>query len=821
MQVRRRVFPAALTVITTAALAVATAPAARAFDEPQAKGFSGTAVDLTDIVRLAPDADGNQIAPLLQTGRTNQQAPALQLRLPIRTEAAPGKQYATWQAGDQLTVTLPAGVTFASAPRVTPSDLTDVNPATAVTPPAPAMTATLVADGGASVTLQKPNVTVTLSADRSAARLLITNSQWSAPAEASSASWLNLTQADFTYHDDAANTDTPIPAGAQPGYLLTLDQLALNVSPSATGTVTATVTGDASNGFYGTSDYATYPAQAPAACTVGAAGSTRMASYVGGTTTLGFLPLLAVGNKQPAGQVVNATADLQQLPAMVLTGRFAAKLAYQLSADVVASSAANAPSLGSVLFDFPSHSPAIDYMDVKVTATGVAAAGVALAPSAGQYGIPRTTQLTVTSAAAGAATVTIANLRIAGYVPTDQMGAQAIPAGTLIRVKVAAPSTSQLLSVNDASTSGCLTKPGDSTYSQVAGPEDTSSLVSSTDLTVAAKATRTAGLNRYDTAGRLAQQYAALPGGAQPRAVVIANGENRKGGFDALSANYLAGRVGAPILLTSADTLPDETALALRAMLNGVSAPVTLYVMGKADSVSDVVVSKLTQIARQATSATVTAKRVSGDNRYATSAAAASIGAVGTVSFAKGSPQYKTAILASGLVSADALAAGPLSFSLGVPVLLTGTGALPPEVVSVIKKQGIKQVFALGGADRVSASQFAELRALGVTVIKRIAGKNRYATSADLYSFAARSTTTAAASGGGLGWVTGSTVYVANGTTGFPDALAVGPLAGAQHAALVTSGPAKLDPAVATFTKGQGVPLTALGQPATLSDALL
>jgi putative cell wall-binding protein len=574
------------------------------------------------------------------------------------------------------------------------------------------------------------------------------------------------------------------------------------------GTVTAQVSGDASNGFYGTSDFATYPAQAPAACTVGAAGSTRLTSYVGGTTTLGFLPSKAISVSQPAGQVVGATLALQQLPPIAISGGFVSNVADQLTADVVVSGAV----AGSVLFDFPAHNPPIGYMDA-IVATAGAVKGVSLAPSAGQYSTTRTTALSLTAKQGGNGAVAIAGLRIAGYVPDGQSGAKAIPAGATIDVTVKGGAAA----VNDAATVGCLTKPGASAFSAVIQPSDV--FAAQASLAVAKSASRIGGLNRYDTAARLALDFAALPGVAKPQAVVIANGETAKGGFDALAANFLAGRKGAPILLTQAGTLPRETAQALRAVLDG-APQATLYVMGKADSVSEAVVTEMTAIAKSAVAGSVTVTRVAGNNRYATAALAAAGGTVGSVSFAQGSPSYKTAMLASGVVSADALAAGPLSFSAGLPVLLTGEASLPAEVIAYLKKAGVQQVFVLGGLDRVSANVLSQLRTIGVKVVKRIAGPNRFATSAELYDFAVAPASTAASAGGGLGWGSGSRAYVANGVTGFPDALAVGPLAGTETAVLVTASPTKLDPEVAALTKKASVAV-GLGQPATVPDAFV
>jgi hypothetical protein len=82
---------AASAVALAAARAVVTAPAASAFQEPQAAGFSGASVDLTDIVRLTPDAQGKQTAPQLTPGKNGQQAPNMQIRLPIKSEATASK----------------------------------------------------------------------------------------------------------------------------------------------------------------------------------------------------------------------------------------------------------------------------------------------------------------------------------------------------------------------------------------------------------------------------------------------------------------------------------------------------------------------------------------------------------------------------------------------------------------------------------------------------------------------------------------------------------------------------------------------------------
>ena len=869
----RRVTKAALAIATTAALVVttaivttavgiATAPAANAFQEPAAPGFQGAGPDLTDIVRAQPTTDapasatytttpaGTGPVPVLAYGTagqppTTQTAKSIQIQLPIKTEATdtkPGKQFATWQPGDELTVTLPQGITFAQAPHLATSALTDLADLATQATPTNTVAANLVADNGNAVTLNPPATSMTLSSDKSVAVIRFTNAQWNTTGttgDLNAAPWLNLKSAQFTTTETppatpaTPATTAPTATPTKPGYLLTLSGIKLNVStdaqPNQGGAVTAIVAGNATNGLYGKPGYSTYPAVAPAACTVGTVGGTRNVSYVGGATTIAFLPPLRMSTQQTT---LNATDELQQLPptaaAETTNTGWVQGGKYQITADVLD----KGTTIGTALFDFPTHSPAIPYLDATLgTTKGLTT--TPLAPVANQYGTARTTALTFTvtkTNPAATETAIATGLRIAGYVPTGQSAVAKLPESATVRISVTPDATTTpTTAVNDASTEGCLTRPGASQFS--ATPPPAAPVPASTTIAVAQTVNRVGGLNRYDTAARLALRLAAANPNTTITAIVIANGENAKGGFDALSANYLAGRVGgtagAPILLTEANSLPRETAQALRAILAGASGgsgPVTLYVMGKADSVSDSVVSSMTAIARSALggagAGAVSVVRVSGSDRYATSVQAAKAGTVSSVSFAAGSPAYKTAILASGVVNADALAAGPLSFGMGLPVLLTGEKALPDTVLGFVKTQKIQQVFVLGGVDRISVNVLAQLRAAGVAVVKRISGANRYATSADLYAFARRPGSTSAANGGGLGWGSGTLAYVANGVTGFPDALAVGPLAGSAAAPLLTNGPAVLDPNLKTFLatlRGAVTAVVGLGQPSTLA----
>lgn len=352
--------------------------------------------------------------------------------------------------------------------------------------------------------------------------------------------------------------------------------------------------------------------------------------------------------------------------------------------------------------------------------------------------------------------------------------------------------------VLDASLGPVVTTPSDNSGSGGSSGSDNSSGSSGSSGSNSSGSTtgtpsRIAGTNRNATAADIAAEYLAANGDAG-NAVVLANGTGGKLGIDALAANYLAGAENAPILLTdSSSSLPKETQNALKALFQGSTGTITIYVMGKADSVSQAAQAQAVAIVQGVVSGSATkvnAVRVAGDNRYETSAnTATTVGASHVASFDIGKGNLKTAFLASGTVNADALAAGAISAGNSIPMLLTDGTSVNGAVATAIKNLGIKQIVALGGSDRVSD---AELSALvkndGVLNTIRIAGTGtygRYDTAALLNNFAFGSGSTNL----GLGQArvaTPAAAYLANGAAGFPDALAVGPLAGFVNASVYT-----------------------------------
>jgi putative cell wall-binding protein len=327
---------------------------------------------------------------------------------------------------------------------------------------------------------------------------------------------------------------------------------------------------------------------------------------------------------------------------------------------------------------------------------------------------------------------------------------------------------------------------------------------------------RIAGADRYATAAQIARQYGAA------NAVVVANGTTQKNGFDALSANYLAGRLGAPIVLTGGGALEPETAQAVKAVLTGSTSP-AIYIMGQEDAVSAAAAAALNAIAAAvAGSDGEYIHRIAGDSRYATSALAAtgSDGAQpGLVDLGQ-QPALPTAILASGTSNADALAAGPLSNAWGIPVLLTAQNKLPAQIAATIGALGIKQLIVLGAGDRVSDAVVRQAQAAGASRVRRVAGANRFATAAAFY----RAARTTYVGPGGTHYVSDGRAFLANGVTGFADALAVGPLAARSDAPLLTVGTDSVDPTALSFLASAArtvVAVTALGTAATVGSTAL
>ena len=232
-----------------------------------------------------------------------------------------------------------------------------------------------------------------------------------------------------------------------------------------------------------------------------------------------------------------------------------------------------------------------------------------------------------------------------------------------------------------------------------------------------------AGQDRYDTALRLAKNFATSKGGlgAVPSAF-IASGETL---VDSISVAGLAGYVDAPILLTPSGSLHGGVA----DFIEDYDVK-TVYVLGGTAAVSD---ANVTAIEGQASKPKVT--RIAGPDRYATAAAIA--GMIDAESSWCGTDAI-SAVLING--SNDALSFGvavqTTAYRLQLPVLMTAADELPDATADFIRDNDVEHVQIVGGTGTVSADVAAALTTLGVDTVARVDGDSAAAASVALAQMA-------------------------------------------------------------------------------------
>jgi putative cell wall-binding protein len=114
--------------------------------------------------------------------------------------------------------------------------------------------------------------------------------------------------------------------------------------------------------------------------------------------------------------------------------------------------------------------------------------------------------------------------------------------------------------------------------------------------------------------------------------------------------------------------------------------------------------------------------RIAGLDRYATSVAE------GRVAF----PTSSSVVVVSGQQTdlVDGLVAGPLAYAKNAPVLATPRDGVPPVVADDIRRRQPRTAWIVGGTGVVPPKIETELRSLGVSEIRRLAGADRFATAA-------------------------------------------------------------------------------------------
>lgn len=218
------------------------------------------------------------------------------------------------------------------------------------------------------------------------------------------------------------------------------------------------------------------------------------------------------------------------------------------------------------------------------------------------------------------------------------------------------------------------------------------------DAGVVSAVTRLWGADRYATAAAVSR--ATFPAGAD--VVYLATGVNFP---DALAAGAVASRIGAPVLLTAPDVLPEVTREELLRL-----SPSQVVVVGGGHAVAADVERAVRRIAP--------VERVAGADRYATAAALA----------ASAATRPETVLLATGANFPDALAAGAAAARLGAVLLLTDPTHLPEVTEQAIAAMEPRRVLVLGGTTAVASAVLDHLHRLDVETVDRLAGPDRYAT---------------------------------------------------------------------------------------------
>ncbi len=270
---------------------------------------------------------------------------------------------------------------------------------------------------------------------------------------------------------------------------------------------------------------------------------------------------------------------------------------------------------------------------------------------------------------------------------------------------------------------------------------------------------RFAGTDRFDTAAQIAE--ATFPTGAP--VVIIVNG----GDFpDALSAAPIAAKLGGPILLTNTNSIPATTVAAIHKL-----APAQIVSIGGPTVISASVGAQLKSLVPSSTLLN-TYQNWSGTNRYETSVAA-----VGT-EWQSGinpavvpNPKVDTLYVATGTDFPDALSASAAAAYAKEPLLLVpgNTSSIfdsnfeqetLPSLLSVALKPN--KIIVVGGPDAVSQAIQNQLSTYAP--VTRIAGADRYSTSAAVASAT---------------YTTSQTAIIASGEN-FPDGLTSAVMAGIQ-----------------------------------------
>lgn len=255
---------------------------------------------------------------------------------------------------------------------------------------------------------------------------------------------------------------------------------------------------------------------------------------------------------------------------------------------------------------------------------------------------------------------------------------------------------------------------------------------------------------------------------------------------DALSAAPVAGIQNGPILLTETGSIPDVIKTELTRLNPG-----KIVILGSVASISESVKTALDAYTAGAV------ERIAGPDRFATSAA------ISAASFA---PNVPVAYVAFGRNFPDALSAAPVAGVQGAPILLTETSSIPTAIRTELARLKPGKIVILGSAASISEGVKSALDEYTTGAVERVAGPDRFATSAAV---------SAASFSPGV-----PVAYIAFGRN-FPDALSAAPVAGIQDGPiLLTETNTIPDSIKAELTRLKPAKIIILGSAASVSEGV-
>ena len=227
------------------------------------------------------------------------------------------------------------------------------------------------------------------------------------------------------------------------------------------------------------------------------------------------------------------------------------------------------------------------------------------------------------------------------------------------------------------------------------------------------------GANRYATAVNVAKANETTV--AADGNIVLVNGNSL---VDGLSAAPLAASLGnkAPVLLSKADSLPEETKEYIGELTKGITnkKSVTINLVGGESVLSSSLVKELEDMGFYV-------KRFGGSNREATSLAVAK-------EIVDTTKNTNDAFVVGGNGEADAMAISAVAAKDETPIIVSSVHGLSESALSYLNEKSAKgDVTIVGGTSVVSESEEEAINeSLTLNKASRIAGENRFETNAKI-----------------------------------------------------------------------------------------